>query len=398
MSDLLLDHAPHPPAEVPAASSAPIGTVTRHGRGVRLERSGRSADLHPLWLRDRSQEPGAVDATSRQRLFTPVDIAPDLAVTDCHLDDTGLAVAFSDGHRARLDLARLLRDLGWAPDDEAPPAAQPWDVPVAVPRVDWAGIGWDRADGDPDAVLAMLDAFYRNGFVVLHGVGTAEQTVARVADRLGYLSGDNFGWVFDVQREDRPADLAYTSIGLLAHTDQPYRHQPPAIQLLHCLANAATGADSTLADGLAASRALQAEAPNLHRALTQVEVEFRYDVGTDTVVGTRPVLDLDGWGRLRGVHLNTKLDTPLPRDGVDLDAWYAGRRRLMEWTNDPAHQVRLHLEAGEVMVFDNHRILHGRSAFDAAGGRRHLQGCYIGHEGPDTLYRLTVRRRTARTS
>ena len=26
---------------------------------------------------------------------------------------------------------------------------------------------------------------------------------------------------------------------------------------------------------------------------------------------------------------------------------------------------------------DNHRVLHGRTAFDADSGRRHLQGCYV---------------------
>ena len=81
-----------------------------------------------------------------------------------------------------------------------------------------------------------------------------------------------------------------------------------------------------------------------------------------------------------------------PADG-DLDAFYRGRRWLTEWLNDPAHQVTFRLEPGDVMFMDNIRVLHGRTEFDASNGVRHLQGAYIDHDGPDTMYRLTVRRR-----
>ncbi len=45
-----------------------------------------------------------------------------------------------------------------------------------------------------------------------------------------------------------------------------------------------------------------------------------------------------------------------------------------------------------VLVVDNHRVLHGRRPFETAGGQRHLQGCYIDHDGPATMWRLLTRR------
>ena len=147
------------------------------------------------------------------------------------------------------------RALGWIADEERPPAAEPWTAPLdPFPYVDWSGIGWSDADADPDAVLAYLDAFHRHGYVVFRNTPVEEGTVRRVCDRLGYISGNNFGWVFDVRADPKPTDLAYTSVALLAHTDQPYRQPTPGIQLLHCLRNEAPGGDSTLADGLAARR------------------------------------------------------------------------------------------------------------------------------------------------
>lgn len=369
------------------------------GRSVRLRSSGHEADLHPLWLRDRSTEPGQIEATNRQRLFTPVDVPADLAVTGARVVDRLLVVEFSDGHCARLDLDAIERDLGWIPDPEAPPAAQPWTAALdPFPYVDWSGIGWSDEDADVDAVLAFLEAFYRHGYVVFRNTPTDEGTVARIANRIGYISGHNFGWVFDVRSEQNPTDLAYTSIELLAHTDEPYRIEPPGIQLLHCIVNDAPGGDSTLTDGLAAARALASEHPDWFRALVEIEVDFRYDMGTDTVVNTGHLLDYDRHGRYRAIRLNTKLDVPLPRPGSDIDGWYAGRRWLTEWCNDPAHQVTFRLAPGDVMFMDNHRAMHGRTAFDPRRGRRHLQGCYIEHNGPDTMYRLALRRRRARLS
>jgi len=364
-----------------------------HGGQVRLTVGDRAHDLHPLWLRHRSQEPGQIEMTSRQRLFTPLDVALDLVVTDCQANGDALRVTFSDGHVAELDVAAIESALGWRQDDEQPPAPEAWTAPIEpFPYVDWSQIGWSTDEQDTHAVLAFLDAFYRHGYVVLRNTPTDEGTVRRVCDRIGYVSGNNFGYMFDVRAEAKPTDLAYTTIALLAHTDQPYRQPTPGIQLLHCLRNEAPGGDSTLADGLAGAQALQEADPEAFRAVVETEMEFRYDMITCTVVSHGHLLEYDREGRFRQIRLNTKLDAPLPKPGVDMAAFYRGRRWLAEWLNDPAHQVTFRLEPGDVMFMDNLRVLHGRTEFDASKGARHLQGAYIDHDGPDTMYRMAVRR------
>jgi len=362
--------------------------------GVRFESLGQSIDLHPLWLRDRSTELGEIEPTSRQRLFVPTDIDPDLRVVAAAIDDQRLAVSFSDGHVASLEVAAVERALGWSIDDEEPPPSEPWyEPPATLPYVDWCGIGWDDAEGDLDARIDFLESFFRLGYVIIRGAPDEVGTVERIANRLGYLVGHNFGWVFDVEARPSPTDLAYTSLALPAHTDEPYRRPVPGIQMLHCIRNDATGGDSTLVDGLAAAIALQRDHPEWHAALVDTEVVWRYDMGTDTVVNRGHILEYDRGGRYRQIRFNTKLDEPVPAPWASLDDFYAGRRWLNEWTNDPAHQVTFRLEPGDLMFMDNHRALHGRTAFDAVSGHRHLQGCYIEHDGPDTMYRLSVRRR-----
>ena len=371
-------------------------TVVLNEGHVQLTSDGRTARLHAQWLRNRSEEPGQIEPVNRQRLFTPVDIDADLAATAGAVDGDALVVSFTDGHTAHLDLGAIERALGWAIDAEEPPAPEPWSAPLAVfPYVDWASIGWETAEEDTAAVIAALDAFFRYGYVVLRATPTEPGTIRRICDRLGYITGNNFGWVFDVRVEPRPTDLAYTAIGLLAHTDQPYRQPVPGIQLLHCLRNESPGGNSTLVDGMAGAAALHAADPTAHQALVETEMEWRYDMGSDTVVGRGHLLEYDRHGRFRGVHLNTKLDAPLPRPDGDLDDFYRGRRWLTEWFDDPTHQVTFRLEPGDVMFMDNHRVLHGRTPFDPTKGVRHLQGAYIDHDGPNTMFRLATRRLAA---
>ena len=35
------------------------------------------------------------------------------------------------------------------------------------------------------------------------------------------------------------------------------------------------------------------------------------------------------------------------------------------------------------MMFDNHRLLHGRTSYDSSEGARHLQGCYLEFDSTD---------------
>jgi hypothetical protein len=44
-------------------------------------------------------------------------------------------------------------------------------------------------------------------------------------------------------------------------------------------------------------------------------------------------------------------------------------------------QIALQLQPGDMVVFDNVRILHARSTVSKSDGKRHLQGCYMNRDG-----------------
>jgi gamma-butyrobetaine dioxygenase len=79
-------------------------------------------------------------------------------------------------------------------------------------------------------------------------------------------------------------------------------------------------------------------------------------------------------------------------DAATTRRFQRARRRLSELFADPRFELRFPLRAGELMMFNNSRVLHGRTAYDPNEGRRHLQGCYIDLDGPRSLYRTLSRR------
>ena len=53
--------------------------------------------------------------------------------------------------------------------------------------------------------------------------------------------------------------------------------------------------------------------------------------------------------------------------------------------NDPSFQWRYALQPGDMLVFDNWRILHGRGPFR---GRRKMAGSYINREDYESALRV----------
>jgi gamma-butyrobetaine dioxygenase len=98
---------------------------------------------------------------------------------------------------------------------------------------------------------------------------------------------------------------------------------------------------------------------------------------------------------MQGIRFSPRLDfVPLlPPD--ELSAFYRARRLLDRMLKSAEFEVRFRLDDGDLVMFDNRRLLHGRTGFDPGEGARHLQGCYIDLDGPRSLYRV-LRHKLAR--
>jgi gamma-butyrobetaine dioxygenase len=97
------------------------------------------------------------------------------------------------------------------------------------------------------------------------------------------------------------------------------------------------------------------------------------------------------------VQFSPRLDFVPLQPPAELETYYRARRAFDHLLRSPEFEFRFLLNPGDLVMMDNRRLLHGRTAFDPAEGLRHLQGCYIDIDGPRSLYRLLRRRRATAT-
>ncbi|WP_342654975.1 TauD/TfdA family dioxygenase [Pseudomonas sp. F3-2] len=146
------------------------------------------------------------------------------------------------------------------------------------------------------------------------------------------------------------------------------------------------GGLSTLVDSINVVSLLAEEDPEGYELLCSIPVRYRFvDKGTELVTH-RPIINTDRQGRTLGVHYSPRLDALPLLDVQTLRRFHRARKRLGELFTDPGNEIRFKLAPGELMLFDNSRVLHGRTAYDPSEGHRHLQGCYIDLDGPRERY------------
>ncbi len=95
------------------------------------------------------------------------------------------------------------------------------------------------------------------------------------------------------------------------------------------------------------------------------------------------------------MHFNNRsfagIDVPVEL----VEPWYEAYRNFAQILKQPERELIFRLAPGDLLVMQNERALHGRTAFDANLGRRHLQGCYVDKDGLESRMRV-LRRQVAK--
>lgn len=232
-----------------------------------------------------------------------------------------------------------------------------------------------------------IQSLDRYGIALIKGIGREPGEVLRFASRIGFVRETNYGRFFDVIAEPDPINLAYTPVGLPLHTDNPYRNPCPTVQLLHCLAAASTGGYSHFADGFHAAERLRQESPELFSILTDTELMFRFHDNTVDLRDSKTMIQTDSVGKICAIHVNHRSMEAPRLSMVQSRAFYEAYHRFTKLLSAPESVIELLLQPGELVAFDNRRVLHGRAGFKITE-RRHLQGCYIDADAIESAARM----------
>ncbi len=349
---------------------------------------GSQTEAPFIWLRD--NDPNELHPQTRERTFDLLSVSLDIKPLEYSNDSLSLAVIWPDkptpsnyssawlyAHRPghpRHDPARIEK-LSW-------PEAKLSELP----RFDA-----QQCHSSATHLLHALTSLKRTGIILVQNLDDDPVAGELFGDLIGFKRESNYGVMFEVKSKPEPNNLAYTSLELPLHTDLANQEFVPGNQFLHCYRNSATGGGSRFADALAVVNEFKKDCPNHYQLLCEAQVPWRFIDDEADLRQHRPVIGLNRDGSFRGLTFNAHLaDVPDFEPDLMYD-FYIAFRELMSCIRTSPHNIEYVLRPGEMVVFDNQRILHGRASFDPNSGERHLRGYYIEHNEVENRIRMLAK-------
>ncbi|XP_070566927.1 uncharacterized protein [Ptychodera flava] len=140
--------------------------------------------------------------------------------------------------------------------------------------------------------------------------------------------------------------------------------------IFHCIQQSKTGGESVFADGFKTALQLKEEDPAAFEILSNTHCDFM-DKGVEIPLGkiynksAWPIFSFDRHGNLAQVHFNNPVrDTRLRMPVEKVYPFY----KVITTYNDIIHReentVIYRMQPGELLMFDNSRVLYGRNTFE----------------------------------
>lgn len=382
--------------DVPDFDSYPITHRVQQAepvnRGVRVVwDDGLEATYHVHWLRENAPDEVTTHPVTREQSLQLVDIPENLQAIGAGPSTMGgLVVRWSEGGESTFHPGWLRSHTAGVESRFSLPDRQMWNSELGeeLPRFNGPAVLDDEG-----AFGQWVEALHIYGVAILEGLPSTPEVIETVPARIGPIRRSNFGDVFDVQSRPDADSNAYTSMTLPLHSDLTTREYVPGLQFLHCLENSADGGDSLLADGFQIAQTLKVRQPDCFDILTSTPITF-YNKAVDTDYRwTKPMIALDDQGAIDEVRWSPWLRAPIRLPFEQIDDLYRALRAVFALAEQPEQRIEVRLKPGDLLGFDNRRVLHGRSGFDPSTGERWLRGCYVEREELDSRLRILARHR-----
>lgn len=334
------------------------------------------------WLRDACTCERCVDPSSGQKRFASADVPDDLKISALTAVEGSLEILwendFLTGGTHRSTYPRVL----WR-------NVPTWRRGVLNTRLIptlWNGEAMKKAETfcsfqafkeDKDIHRSAIKALHEYGLVFLHDVPASEESVKEIAAQIGVIQNTFYGTTWDVVSKPNAENVAYTNSYLGLHQDLLYMRSVPRIQILHCLKNTCEGGESLFGDGYHAKSLFRKRHPQYVPALRDRGVLYGYNKGGNMYEQMRPTFGREGIWWSPPFQSHYQGDYPTLKAMELYSEWLEGARLLKDIIDDEENIYEYKMQPGDCAIFDNHRLLHGRRAFDTSSGERWLKGAYV---------------------
>lgn len=361
--------------------------VTLGDKGLTLSLVGGDAYFNYFWLRD--NDPTSFNSKTRERSF---DIF--------HMDEAPRALA------AVIEAEDLV--ITWAGEDHITRMPLEWlstyaagtrrRDPADLPRRAWFGDHYNDVTrvshaellADKSKVKGWIEALIVEGVSIVTGMPDTDAALTELVNVMGQVRPTFFGDYFDVKTHINPTNTAYTSAALELHTDTPAEEYAPGVQFLHMRRNSVQGGLNLFGDGVAAANDFRTIDPEGFKLLSSIDIPFYCEHDTYDMRSYQRVIELDQHGEVSGLTISQHMLDLIDLPQAVLDDYYPAFCRFGKLLQSDKYLMKFTLKATECIVFDNHRIVHGRAAYSATSGERYLRGCYADRAEMRSTYRALV--------
>ncbi|KAF9000634.1 hypothetical protein BDQ17DRAFT_1359265 [Cyathus striatus] len=351
----------------------PIVSIDRHKVAIGWDTRNWSR-FHNIWLRDHCRCPNCFHPITKQRLYNTFDIPSDIAPIRAEARVDGLEVTWpsSDPHVS-------LYPWSWLQTNSYDPAFKLrqsftdrkilWGsgIQQSPPIVTYEEV-MNSDDRGLFKWLSNVDSF---GFSFISGVPATPEATEELSQKIGFIRETHYGKFWDFTSDLAKGDTAYTTLALGAHTDNTYFvHRSCGLQLFHLLSHTdGSGGATLLVDGFYVASILNELNPEAYELLSKIPIPAHAAGELSALYRPSPPSGYPvRWN-------NDDRSVMNHLDGDVVEKWYDAIRAWYNYLTSPDSEYWVQLRPGMAVVVDNHRVLHGRSAFD---GKRRMCGAYIG--------------------
>lgn len=351
--------------------------------GLNIEwADGHRSHFHSIWLRHQCECSACGTPLNAVRALRIHHISPDISISDLELDQQLVKLVWSEDNHPSEYTAKWLRDHCYSDEERSRRKHRPilWDAAIEKnpPTFDFL-----VAESNPQVRLEMLETVSDFGFCKIINQPAQMDESHRLIELVGTQRQTHFG-NYQLSKKTSINNVGDIRHELSPHCDETYRTSTIGITVFQVMQPSSEGGASTLVDGFETARRLREKLPEEFDLLTRTPVfAQRYD--PDHVVGELPrlyqcrlpVIKLDADGDISGVRINERQISPPDLPANQIEPFYRAIRELMKIVYDPELLITFPLQKGEGLLFDNQRVLHGRTAFKAEESERLVLTCSV---------------------
>jgi gamma-butyrobetaine dioxygenase len=339
--------------------------------------------FHYIWLRDNCLSLECRDPNSFQKIYDISELTEPPKPLNIEFCDEELIIDWDEDppHRSVFPISWL---MSHAYDD----AAGRGSLHNKVALRKQEEILWDSAwiEAHPPEKHdfhscdreAWVNQLYTLGFAVLKNMPLEE--LDGFVSSIGPIHYTEGGRFYTVKSKPGANDMSETGYALSAHSDyEIYMYASHLLGFLYFVENEAVGGDSLLVDGFRVAQDFQKHHPDYFQILVETPAQFQ-QFYTDWQYyhrRSRSIIELDPKGEIAGVYFGHSHACNWDISFDKMEKFYEAYSAFFRYLKSPDYQYCFRLGAGDCLMMQNFRVLHGRTAFDPNSGSRHLEVSYV---------------------